>query len=143
MQNSNEYILTQKKHFLGIDFTAITWAKKGEFRNFIKRNRIKTTRAIVLFLVGVKNEAIDTKEASYIIGKYLVKQKISKAEERVLKKQVADLFKIVGIGIPFILIPGATLLIPFIIKVADKKGIDLIPSNFKLEESASEKNEKL
>ena len=29
------------------------------------------------------------------------------------------------------LIPGSTLLIPFIVKVAEKKGIDLIPSNFK------------
>lgn len=132
--------MTQKKHFLGIDFSAINWTKKLEFRNFIKRNRMKTSRAIVLFFIGVKNEAIDTKEASFIIGKYLVKQKISKEEERVLKKQVADLFKIVGIGIPFILIPGATLLIPFIIKVADKKGIDLIPSNFKAEESSKDKN---
>lgn len=134
--------MAHKKHFLGIDFAAINWANKIEFRNFIKRNRIKTTRAIVLFLVGVKNEAKDTKEASFIIGKYLVKQKITKAEERVLKKQVADLFKIVGIGIPFILIPGATLLIPFIIRVADKKGIDIIPSNFKLEEGAVQEEQK-
>jgi hypothetical protein len=28
-------------------------------------------------------------------------------------------------------IPGATLLIPFIVKAAEKKGVDLIPSNFK------------
>lgn len=133
--------MAQRKHFLGIDFLALNWSKKKEFRNFIKRNRIKTSRAIVLFLVGVKNEAIDTREASFIIGKYLVKQKISKTEERILKKQVADLFKIVGIGIPFILIPGATLLIPFIIKVADKKGINLIPSNFKLEENSSKEEE--
>lgn len=120
---------------MGIDFSAINWSNKVEFRNFIKRNRIKTSRAIVLFLIGVKNEAKDTKEASFIIGKYLVKQKITKDEERALKKQVSDLFKIVGIGIPFILIPGATLLIPFIIRVADKKGINLIPTNFKTEEN--------
>ena len=132
--------MTQKKQFLGIDYSAINWSNKIEFNNFIKRNRIKTTRAIVLFLVGVKNEAKDTKESSIIIGKYLVKQKITKAEERILKKQVADLFKIVGIGIPFILIPGATLLIPFIIRVADKKGIDLIPSNFKSDERNPEEN---
>lgn len=132
--------MTQKKQFLGIDYSAINWSNKIEFNNFIKRNRIKTTRAIVLFLVGVKNEAKDTKESSIIIGKYLVKQKITKEEERILKKQVADLFKIVGIGIPFILIPGATLLIPFIIRVADKKGIDLIPSNFKSDERNPEEN---
>ena len=133
--------MTQKKHLLGIDFSAINWSNKIELRNFIKRNHIKTSRAIVLFLIGIKNEAKDTKESSVIIGKYLVKQKISKDEERALKKQVADLFKIVGIGIPFVLIPGSALLIPFIIRVANKKGIDLIPSNFKGEEDRKKDDE--
>lgn len=127
--------MAQKKQFLGIDYSANSWSKKLEFNNFIKRNRIKTTRAIVLFLTGIKNEAKDTRESSMIIGKFLINQKITKDEERLLKKQVAELFKIVGIGIPFILIPGATLLIPFIIRVADKKGIDLIPTNFKSDET--------
>ena len=136
-------VLTQKKHILGIDFTALNWTRKIEFRNFIKRNRIKTSRAIVLFLTGLKNEAKDTKESSFIIGKYLVTQQITKTEERALKKQVADLFKIVGIGIPFILIPGATILIPFIIRVADKKGIDIIPSNFKISEKDKDFNQPL
>lgn len=44
-----------------------------------------------------------------------------KEEEKHLKTQVADVFKILGIGVPFMIIPGATLLIPFILKAAKKK----------------------
>ena len=104
---------------------------KKEFAQIIKKNKLRANKALSDFLNGVKNEALDTKEASRIIYKYLSQQKISKKEEKHLKTQVFDIFKILGIGIPFMLIPGATLLIPFIVKVAEKKGIDLIPSNFK------------
>ena len=69
--------------------------------------------------------------------KFISKNNISKDEEKHLKTQVYDIFKIIGIGVPFMFIPGSTLLIPFIVKVAEKKGIDLIPSNFK------NKNEKM
>ena len=104
---------------------------KSEFALLINKHRYKTTKALNLFFLGIKNEASDTKEASRIIYKFILNQKITKNEEKLLKMQVFDIFKILGIGIPFMLIPGATLLIPFVIKVAEKKGIDLIPSNFK------------
>ncbi len=41
------------------------------------------------------------------------------------------MLKIAGIGIPFILLPGASIIIPFILKAAEKRNIDLMPSNFK------------
>ncbi|WP_177219225.1 hypothetical protein [Lutibacter maritimus] len=47
-----------------------------------------------------------------------------------LKTRVYDILKKLGIGVPFMLIPGATLLIPFILKAAEKKGINLYPTNF-------------
>ena len=107
--------------------------KKGkvEFVQVILKNKRKTTKALNHFFIGVKNEAVDTKEATRIIVKFIVHQKITKKEEKQLKLQVQDIFKILGIGIPFILIPGATILIHFILKIAEKKGIDLFPSNFK------------
>ena len=46
------------------------------------------------------------------------------------------------IGIPFILIPGSTLLIPFLIKLANKLGIDVLPSAFKTEEDDTDLPEK-
>ena len=122
--------MPDRKQFLKLDVTIFEKNGKTEFAQLIKKNKLRTTRALNDFLVGVKNEAIDTKEASRIIVKYISQQKISKEEEKHLKTQVADVFKILGIGVPFMIIPGATLLIPFILKAAEKKGINLYPSNF-------------
>ena len=38
-----------------------------------------------------------------------------------------------GIGVPFVLIPGASVLVPFLIKISKKAGVDIIPSSFKKE----------
>ena len=119
------------KELIGMDLTIFEDNGKDEFAQIVKKNKLKTTRALNHFFVGIKNEAADTKETSLIIYKYIAQQKITKADEKHLKTQVYDIFRILGIGVPFMIIPGATLLIPFIIKVAEKKGIDLVPSNFK------------
>ena len=55
---------------------------------------------------------------------------MSKEDEKELKLQVYDLLKIMGIGVPFVMIPGSSLLIPFLMKIAEKKGIDILPSSF-------------
>ncbi|SDW97839.1 LETM1-like protein [Lutibacter oricola] len=123
--------MTKQKTFLNIDLSIFEKNGKIEFADVVKSNRVKTAKAFSSFLIGLKNEAVDSKETSRIILKFVAKQKISKLEEKHLKTQVYDVFKILGIGVPFVLIPGATLLIPFILKAAEKKGIDLIPSNFK------------
>ena len=46
-----------------------------------------------------------------------------------------------GIGIPFMLIPGSTLLMPFLIKLANKRGIDLLASAFKTEDDDTDLSE--
>jgi len=120
------------KELIGMDLTIFEDNGKDEFAQIVKKNRLKTTKALNHFLTGIKNEAADTKETSHIIYKYIAQQKITIEDERHLKTQVYDIFRILGIGVPFMIIPGATLLIPFIIKVAEKKGIDLVPSNFKV-----------
>jgi len=126
--------MPEKKQIFNLDLAIFEKNGKTEFAQIIRSNKRKTTKALNFFFNGVKNEAIDTKEASLIIVKFLATQKISKEEEKRLKLQVQDLFKILGIGIPFMIIPGATVLIPFILKAAEKKGIDLIPSNFRIKE---------
>jgi len=119
------------RQLLKLDLTVFEKNGKTEFAHLIKTNKRKTTKALNNFLIGVKNEATDSKEATRIIAKFVIKQSITKEEEKHLKTQVYDVFKILGIGVPFMIIPGATLLIPFILKAAEKKGIDLYPSNFK------------
>jgi len=114
-----------------IDVTIFETNGNKEFAQIIQKNKLRANKALSDFLTCIKNEAIDTKEASRIILKFVTQQKITKKEEQHLKTQVYDIFKILGIGVPFMLIPGSTLLIPFILKAAEKKGIDIYPSNFK------------
>ncbi len=123
--------MQERKQLLQLDLSIFENNGKKEFAQIIKKNKLRTTRALNDFLTGIKNEASDTKETTRIIYKFILHQNLTKEDEKHLKTQVFDIFKILGIGVPFMLIPGATLLIPFIIKAADKKGIDLIPSNFK------------
>jgi hypothetical protein len=82
------------------------------------------------FLQGIKTECKNDREAGFIIRKYIREGKINEEENHVLKTQLMDSLKIVGIGIPFVLIPGASILIPILIKVADKHNIELMPSAF-------------
>ncbi len=82
------------------------------------------------FLQEMKTEYTGDKEAVGIIRKYLTEGKISEEEEHIVKTQLMDSLKIVGIGIPFVLIPGASIIMPILIKVAGKHNIELLPSAF-------------
>ena len=52
--------------------------------------------------------------------------------------QFKDLLKSVGLGGMFIL-PGGSLLIPVVVKLADKVGINLLPTSFNEEEKTETK----
>ena len=82
------------------------------------------------FLHGLKTEAKGEREAALIIVKYIREGKITAEEDHILKTQVMDSLKILGIGVPFVLIPGASVLMPILIKVASKHNIELMPSAF-------------
>lgn len=101
-----------------------------QFNLSIKKNKRKTVIAMQLFFKNVEIEAIETITASKIVVKYVRHGKISKDEEKELRTQIYDIFKAVGIGVPFMLIPGSIILIPFLLKIAKKRGIDLLPSAF-------------
>ena len=82
------------------------------------------------FLQDIKTEYDGDKDAGTIIRKYLKGEKISEEEDRLLRTQLMDSLKIIGIGVPFVLIPGASILMPILIKVANKHHIELLPSAF-------------
>jgi hypothetical protein len=115
--------------------------ESSEFAKKLKDNKEKATVAFKGFIHNIGTEAKETKEASKVVVKFLKEGKVTKEEEKELKTQVYDLLKMMGIGVPFFLIPGSTLLLPFLIKLADKKGISLLPSAFnKKEESEDSEN---
>ncbi len=83
------------------------------------------------FLKNMKNESHKTREASKIFRKYALGKEVSKEEMVMFRKQMIDVMKILGIGIPFVLIPGSTILLPILLKIAKKYKIDILPSSFK------------
>lgn len=124
-----------------IDLSIFENNNNSEFVIAVRRNKTKSTQALNQFIFGLKTGAADTRETSRIIYKFVAKQELTKEDELHIKTQVYDVFKMLGIGIPFMFIPGATLLIPFLLKAAEKKGIDLIPSNFRSNGKNRTKNE--
>lgn len=82
------------------------------------------------FLKGLRTEYSGDKEALLIIREYIAGGTISVEQDHVLKMQLADTLKIVGIGVPFVLIPGASIIMPILIKVAARHNIELMPAAF-------------
>ena len=124
--------IKNKKKYLDFSF----FDKKG-YKNFgakMKLNSEKSSKAFRYFLKNLSNEAKETQKTSLLIVKFLKNGSLTKDEEKELKLQFYDLLKIMGVGVPFFMIPGSTILIPFIMKLAEKAGIDIIPSSFKKKE---------
>lgn len=83
-----------------------------------------------IFLENANNEVAETKEAGDILRKYSAGHKLTSEEKRKIKEQIFDVLKGVGIIVPFALVPGASLILPFIIKFGNKNGIKIMPSSF-------------
>ena len=110
--------------------------KKGykDFASKLNLNSDKSIKALKTFFNNLRKEASETKQAGYLVVKYLKEGKLSKKEEKELKLQFYDVLKIMGVGIPFFMIPGSTVLVPFLVKLSRKLRLDIIPSSFKKEE---------
>ena len=81
--------------------------------------------------LAIKNEAHETKVMASLINKYFTnKNNFSKEDEVAVKEQFNDLLKIAGLSIPA-LIPLMKFTIPFIVKLGEKLGINILPSSFK------------
>ena len=93
------------------------------------------------FLHCIKIEYEDTKDAGKIVEKYLKGEKLTPEDEHVLKLQLVDSLKMVGVMVPFVLVPGASIIMPILIKVASKHNIELMPSAFNEKEPEAKTGE--
>ena len=123
-----------------IDFSSFEKQGRKEFAQKLKNNSVVASETFRVFVENLNNEAKETRDASKLVVKYLKKGKLTKEEEHELKKQFYDLLKVMGIGVPFFTIPGASILIPFLVKLAEKRGIDLMPSSFSKSSNIKKKN---
>jgi hypothetical protein len=91
----------------------------------------KLNLAIVDFLRRLKQEGNETSEAAIILARYAKGEKVSKEDMEKFRAQMIDVIKILGIGIPYMLIPGSSLLLALVVSIAKKYNIDILPSSFK------------
>lgn len=82
------------------------------------------------FLKSVKTEYKGSKSSAKVIEKYLKGEKITPEDDLLLRKQLFDYLKYIGIVVPFVVIPGSMILLPLLIREAKKRNIDLLPSSF-------------
>ncbi len=86
---------------------------------------------ILDFLKKIKKEGSETSEAAIILARYAKGEEVSKEDMDKFRNQMIDVLKVLGIGIPFTIIPGSSLLLPLVISIAKKYNIDILPSSFK------------
>ena len=91
----------------------------------------KLNLAIVDFLKRLKQEGNKTSEAAIILARYAKGEKVSKEDMEKFRAQMIDVIKVLGIVVPFAIIPGSSLLLPLVITIAKKYNIDILPSSFK------------
>ena len=82
------------------------------------------------FLHCITIEYHGTREAGVIVEKYLKYGKLTAEEEHILKTQLVDSLKMIGVVVPFVLVPGASILMPILIRIAGRHNIQLLPSAF-------------
>ena len=85
---------------------------------------------IKLFAEKLANEAKETREATQIITKHLKGEEVTEEEDKALRSQFYDVLKMAGLGIPFALVPGASVLVPLLVTFAKKNNVNLLPSSF-------------
>lgn len=86
---------------------------------------------IVDFLKRLKKEGSETSEAAIILSRYAKGEEVSKEDMEKFRSQMIDVIKVLGIGVPFTIIPGSSLLLPLVLSIAKKYNIDILPSSFK------------
>jgi hypothetical protein len=82
---------------------------------------------------GIKGEAIESRETFLILARYIKKEKLSRAEKRLFKKQVVDMLKGAGVVLPVMLIPlpfVGTLLLIIMDHLLLSMNIRILPSSF-------------
>lgn len=90
----------------------------------------KFKKEIKIFAGKIANEAKETQEAASLVKKHLSGTPLTEEEEKILRQQFYDILKMTGIGVPFFIIPGASVILTVIVVYFKKKNINILPSSF-------------
>ena len=82
---------------------------------------------------GMKGEVIDAKDSFIVLTKYMKREKITKVEKKLFRRQIVDLLKSSGVVVPIMLIPLpfiSTLLLIIMDHLLLSMNIQILPSSF-------------
>ncbi|MCO4793582.1 MAG: hypothetical protein KC493_07715 [Bacteriovoracaceae bacterium] len=79
--------------------------------------------------VALSKEGEQTAQMFETYARY-TQGKASEQDMEIANKQFQDFLKTIGLGI-FVILPGAPITIPLIVKLGKKLGVDIIPDSFK------------
>jgi|TARA_B100000929_G_scaffold227542_1_gene183855 hypothetical protein len=80
--------------------------------------------------MAIKNEKEETKELAQLLKKYVEQQgSLSSEEMKKVKDQFSDILKMAGLSIP-IMMPFSFVIIPLIMKLGQKVGVNILPTSF-------------
>ena len=80
--------------------------------------------------MAIKNEKEETKELAQLLKKYAEqKGSLSSGEMKKVKEQFSDILKMAGLSIPIIM-PFSFVIIPLIMKLGQKVGVNILPTSF-------------
>jgi hypothetical protein len=85
------------------------------------------------YTTGIRTEAADARETFTVLAKYIKKEKITREEKKLFKKQVIDILRSSGVMVPVMLIPLpfiGTLLLIIMDHLLLSMNIHLLPESF-------------
>ena len=84
--------------------------------------------AFLNFKAALANESEQTKEMLQIYLRHSLGEEVSKQETQRAHKQFRDLFKGAGLGV-ILFLPFSPITLPFIVRMGEKLGIDVLPDS--------------
>ena len=97
---------------------------------WLKRQGQKIVKETKQFFINLKQELEQSAEGTALLTKMAIGDELTPKETTFLKQQLLD----IGKGIPLlglVILPGGSIAVMILVKLAAKLGIDLMPSSFK------------
>ncbi len=107
-----------------------------KINHLLNKERIKN--GIRDFLEKINQEGKEYKEIGQIIRSFIRTGKVSKKDSKKISKQLLDTLKMGG-SVSIWLVPGGSVLLIILIKLAEKWGINLSPSAFNKKKGKKER----
>lgn len=84
-----------------------------------------------VFIIKFKKYISDNGKAREIMFRHIQGQYITDIESEFMKKQIVEILKSVGIGVPTIILPFGMVLLALVVYISKKLDIDILPSFLK------------